>query len=149
MATGPLRPSRFLEEKRWPPFEMVKNRWKIAKNYADVTWPNNTSSPPEAHQIGDLLSGSVETPYRWEREVGNNKMVNQSSLDSRDSSHGFNCFKAAFEPPFRLEVNKDKLLKEKEWLPDLQLRLSQRVGMDENKSHCRSTQEISTKLSLS
>ncbi|KDP21103.1 hypothetical protein JCGZ_21574 [Jatropha curcas] len=117
MRIGPLRPSRFLEEKRWPPMEMVKNRWKIMENPNEVT----CNTEPEAHP----------------RSAGSTLFA------SNDSISHFNCFKATFEPPFRLELNQEKVL------PDLQLRLSQRVELDENKSNCRSKQEISTKLSLS
>ncbi|KAJ9168703.1 hypothetical protein P3X46_020197 [Hevea brasiliensis] len=151
---GPLRPSRFLEERRWPPLEMIKNRWKVTKIPPDSTCLD-TYSEPEAHQISNLPRSAGATRY-WkpaEREVVNNTMVKQSLFNSHDSLSNFNCFKATFEPAFRLELNQDKVLKDnKEWLPDLQLRLSQRVGIDESKSTlCRSTQkqEISTKLSLS
>ncbi|KAJ9136030.1 hypothetical protein P3X46_033144 [Hevea brasiliensis] len=144
MQIGPLRPSRFLEERRWPPLEMIKNRWKVTKNPTDITCPN-TCSEPEPHQIGNLLprSSAGATCY-W-------KPTEQSLFNSHDSNSDFNRRKLTFEPPFRLELNQDKVLKDnKEWLPDLQLRLSQRVGIDENKSsHCRNKQDISTKLSLS
>ncbi|KAG8634560.1 uncharacterized protein LOC110604734 [Manihot esculenta] len=152
MQSGPLRPSRFLEERRWPPLEMVKSRWKSTTNPTDII----TYSETEAHQIGNLLSRSSPgaTCY-WKPtetdQAGKSTMVKQSLFNSHDSISDFNCFKLKFQPPFRFELNQDKVLKDnKEWLPDLQLRLSQRVGMDENKSsHCRSAQEISTKLSLS
>ncbi|KAK8608161.1 hypothetical protein V6N13_023592 [Hibiscus sabdariffa] len=50
----------------------------------------------------------------------------------------------------RTELNRDKLLKDREWLPDLQLSLSQRIRLfdDDKSSHCTDTQEISTRLSL-
>ncbi|XP_044497412.1 putative two-component response regulator ARR21 [Mangifera indica] len=107
----PLRPSRFLEEKRWPPLEMINSRWKA-----------NHISSMQPRSLGNLGNDSV----------GN-----------------FNSFKPEFQPTFCLELNGDKTSKEKEWLPDLQLRLSQRVGIDEEKTHCKNTQEINTKLSLS
>lgn len=46
--------------------------------------------------------------------------------------------------------DKDKLLKDREWLPDLQLRLAQRIGIDDDqKIHRKNMHQISTQLSLS
>lgn len=102
MQSGPLRPSRFLEERRWPPLEMFKNRWKVA---TDSSWLN-ACSEPDAHQISNP-SRSAGATYNWkpdEEEVGNNTMVKQSLFNSHDSIRNFRFFKATFEPPFRLEV---------------------------------------------
>jgi hypothetical protein len=51
-----------------------------------------------------------------------------------------------------MQLNEEKILKDKERFPDLQLRLSQRVlGEDDDDKgiHGEGTHEISTKLSLS
>ena len=48
-----------------------------------------------------------------------------------------------------MQLNEEKEWKDKEWLPDLQLGLSQRDGMEDDSPHCKSTNEIDTKLSLS
>ena len=49
-----------------------------------------------------------------------------------------------------MQLNQDKLQKDKQWVPDLQLGLSNKDGNNDGKTdHCRETQEISTKLSLS
>jgi len=49
-----------------------------------------------------------------------------------------------------MQSNQEKLQKEKQWAPDLRLSLSQRDGNNDGKTdHCRETQEINTKLSLS
>ena len=50
-----------------------------------------------------------------------------------------------------MQLNEEKILKDKERFPDLQLRLSQRVGEDDDDEGIRGegTHEISTKLSLS
>lgn len=52
-----------------------------------------------------------------------------------------------------MQLNEEKILKGKEGFPDLQLRLSQRVGEgdddDDEGIHGEGTHEISTKLSLS
>ncbi|KAE8673304.1 putative Transcription initiation factor TFIID subunit 11 [Hibiscus syriacus] len=51
----------------------------------------------------------------------------------------------------RTELNRNKLVKDREWLPDLQLSLSRRIKLfDDGKSiHYKDTQEINTQLSLS
>ncbi|KAE8722998.1 hypothetical protein F3Y22_tig00013285pilonHSYRG00172 [Hibiscus syriacus] len=48
-------------------------------------------------------------------------------------------------------LNRDKPLKDREWLPDLQLSLSRRIGLfdDGKSSYYKDTQEISTQISLS
>lgn len=49
-----------------------------------------------------------------------------------------------------MQLNQEKLQNDKQWVPDLQLGLSQKDGNNDGKTdHCRETQEISTKLSLS
>ncbi|XP_010999741.1 PREDICTED: uncharacterized protein LOC105107499 [Populus euphratica] len=147
----PMRPVRFLEDRRWPPLEMVKNRWKIIRNNPTSVTCTNSCSPPQAHQ-NSSSPRSFETTCYWkpnEGNSGNDIKIKQSLFNSSLSIGNFNSFKPEFEPPFRVELNHDKMLKDKEWLPDLQLRLSQRVGIKDRKTHCRSTQEISTKLSLS
>ena len=51
---------------------------------------------------------------------------------------------------FFMQLNQEKLQKNEQRLPDLQLGLSHGDGTDDGKiDHCRETQEISTKLSLS
>jgi hypothetical protein len=50
-----------------------------------------------------------------------------------------------------MQLNEERKLKDKERFPDLQLRLSQRVGEDDDDEsmHGEGTHEISTKLALS
>lgn len=150
-AIRPMRPVRFFEEHRWPPLEMVKNRWKIIRNNPINITCTNSCSPPQAHQ-NCSSPRSFETNCYWKPtggNTGNDIKIKQSLFNSSPSIGNFNSFKPEFEPSFRVELNHDKMLKDKEWLPDLQLRLSQRVGINEHKNHCRSKLEISTKLSLS
>lgn len=49
---------------------------------------------------------------------------------------------------FEMQSNQEKRLKEEEWLPDLQLRLSQRSANEED-THHKSKYEMNTMLSLS
>lgn len=51
---------------------------------------------------------------------------------------------------FSMQLNQETLLKDKQWVPDLQLSLSQTNGNNDGKSDgLRETKEIDTKLSLS
>ncbi|GAV67975.1 Myb_DNA-binding domain-containing protein [Cephalotus follicularis] len=143
MHIGPMRPSQFLEEKRWPPFEMIKNRWKINRYSKNVTRANTCTIPASF--------GTNFCTRTTEGNPGHDTMIRQFLSSSGESLRKFNSFKSEFEPPFRLEVNGETMLKDKEWLPDLQLRLSQRDGVDDDEETAlyKSTQEINTKLSLS
>ncbi|XP_041026454.1 uncharacterized protein LOC121266720 isoform X1 [Juglans microcarpa x Juglans regia] len=122
---GPMRPSRFLEKKRYlpPSFETISSQWKVKRTNTNITWDNIVVANTNGRQ---LLSSSED------------HLVRNS-----------NSFKPEFEPPFRLELNETKMLKDNAWFPDLQLRLSQRVVNDDEKTHGTGTNEISTMLSLS
>lgn len=106
MGMGPMRPTRFLEEKRWPPFEMINiGRWKAAANsnrYNNLKNDKITTrcfQPQAAHQPTPL--GERE-PYTYgTRPVGTHAMITQFLSNSHDSAAKFN----SFEHPFRLEVN--------------------------------------------
>ncbi|XP_065878837.1 two-component response regulator ARR10-like [Euphorbia lathyris] len=124
MRIGPLRPSCFLEQKRWPPLQLLQNRWKPQTPILSA--PTNGYWNPNGH--GDHVR---------------NNIINQSFFNSHDSLTDFNSFKPTYDPPFRLQLNKEKESKGKDWLGDMQLGLNQRVRMEDNK-----TNEISTKLSL-
>ncbi|KAE7995854.1 hypothetical protein FH972_000619 [Carpinus fangiana] len=134
MRIGPIRPSRFLEEKRWPPFEMISGPWKVKMApTTNITWVND----------------GTKSTDQW--NLLNKTNVRQMQSTTDDVVSNSNCFKPEFQPPFRLELNEEKILKDKERFPDLQLRLSQRVGEDDDDEgiHGEGTHEISTKLSLS
>ncbi|QCD84475.1 transcription factor LUX-like [Vigna unguiculata] len=129
---APMRPSQFLEEKRWPPLEIMNNHpWK-------KRLPSNTDSQSLLlHQFGSTTSP--------------NKTRIREHLSNSDEHRSYsNTFKLEFEPPFRIKSNQEKMQNEKQWVPDLRLSLSQRDGNSDGKNdHCRETQEINTKLSLS
>ncbi|XVF40322.1 hypothetical protein PTKIN_Ptkin01aG0104300 [Pterospermum kingtungense] len=149
---GPMRPGRVLEEKRWHPFHMVSDRWKVNENIMTKGTFANTSSQSQSDYFCKRSPNSDGGGYfirPAEENLGNKKMVGQFLSDKHDSlSKSYSCTKE-FEAPFLLELKQDKLVKDREWLPDLQLRLSQRIGIDDEKTHCKGTQEISTLLSLS
>ncbi|KAH7568772.1 hypothetical protein JRO89_XS06G0048100 [Xanthoceras sorbifolium] len=156
MRIGPIRPSRFLEEKRWPPFETINGRWKVNRSSVTKHTGDDTCTQPlqVVHQNCTMprsFVASFHTRPTGVMNPGNNTTVMQFLSNSHDSLSKLNSFKPEFEPPFRLDkLNEDKMSKDKEWLPDLQLRLSHTVGIDEEKPHCKNnSQEIDTKLSLS
>ncbi|XP_031117714.1 uncharacterized protein LOC116021237 [Ipomoea triloba] len=125
----PIRPSQFLEEKRWPPRGSMANHLKDKPAaFTCGLWSNAAATPQP------LLHHTIP--------VGTN---------SRFSSLGPN-----FDPPFRrLEMmNKEKMsFKENGRLLDLQLRLSQSGDANNSnngeKSYNKKEGDINTKLSLS
>ncbi|OMO65389.1 hypothetical protein COLO4_31281 [Corchorus olitorius] len=121
---GPMRSGRFLEEKRWHPFQMLCNRWKLNGNMSKLDTFGNTCS--------------------------STRPTDQQASMGQFVSNKFNSCRPEFESPLWFELKQDhKVLKDRDWLPDLQLRLSQRIGIDEDKAHRNGTQEISTQLTLS
>ncbi|GMI82295.1 hypothetical protein HRI_001898800 [Hibiscus trionum] len=124
---GPVRPGRvLLGDKRWHPFQMICNRLEVNGNMSKDTYRPN------------------------EDNLGNNNNVGQFVSNQLDSLSKVSDYKSKFEAPILIEVNQDKVMKVREWLPDLQLRLSQRIGIDDEKNtHRKGTYEIDTQLSLS
>ncbi|XWS15844.1 hypothetical protein CRYUN_Cryun34aG0036500 [Craigia yunnanensis] len=152
MRIGPLRPGRFLEEKRWHPFEMISNTnsWKVNGNIMTKDTFANACSQSQSPYFCKRPSsdgGGYSTTRPTEGNLGN--MVRHFASDKHDSLSKFSSCRTEFEAPFLLELNQDKLLKDREWLPDLQLRLIQRIGIEDEKIHCKDTHAISTQLSLS
>ncbi|KAK7400161.1 hypothetical protein VNO78_11361 [Psophocarpus tetragonolobus] len=137
---APMRPSQFLEEKRWPPLDIVKNHhWK-------KRFTSNTTSQSVVHQFG-TTPASLRTS---ELNFGNNTRITEHLSNSDEHRNYSNSFKLEFEPPFRIKLNQEKLPNDKQWVPDLRLSLSQRDDNNDGKTdHCRETREINTKLSLS
>ncbi|KAK7306531.1 hypothetical protein VNO77_44478 [Canavalia gladiata] len=104
-----MRPSQFIEEKRWPPLETICNQQSRFKRL-----PAN---------VGAKIGSQAVQPAEW--SIG-------------------------IDPPFLIKLNREKVKKEQQQLPDLQLSLSHTVGTVDGKiDDYRETQEINTKLSLS
>jgi len=90
---APMRPSQFLEEKRWPPLEIMNNHpWK-------KRLPSNTDSQSLLlHQFGSTTSP--------------NKTRIREHLSNSDEHRSYsNTFKLEFEPPFRIKVTSSGLSK--------------------------------------
>ncbi|GMP72164.1 hypothetical protein CsSME_00030289 [Camellia sinensis var. sinensis] len=119
---GPIKPSQFHEEKKWPPRKIVpsNNSWV------------STSSQHSNCQIS-TMPRTIQTTYfvqpsRW-------NCINSTRI---------------WQLPSNLQDHKsEKKSKHKEWLPDLQLALSQSAENKEEKTCGKSVPEINTMLSLS
>lgn len=122
---APMRPSQFLEEKKWPPQDQRKDKWLPITSTCD----SSTSSVP--------FSVSQCQWYCRERAK-----IMQSQSTNSDFTPILN---SQSEASFLLELKKE--LKDEERKPDLQLKLSPNNGDEEN--HQRSAPEINTMLSLS
>lgn len=132
---APMRPSQFLEEKRWPPLDIMNNHpyWKknLHDNFSNNTCDRTSLRPAEV-------------------SFGNNTRSRENISNINNDHNYFNSSKIEFDPPFRIKLNQETLLKDKQWVPDLQLSLSQTNGNNDGKSDgLRETKEIDTKLSLS
>ncbi|CAK8578555.1 unnamed protein product [Lathyrus sativus] len=123
---APMRPSQFLEEKRWPPLDIMNTNQYWKKNLH-----TNLSS------FGSTTTTSL-------RPAENLLKINEYHSSFNTSS------KLEFDSPFRIKMNQETLQREKKWLPDLQLSLSQTNCNNDDKSDgLRENKEINTKLSLS
>ncbi|XP_058731664.1 uncharacterized protein LOC131603377 [Vicia villosa] len=130
---APMRPSQFLEEKRWPPLDIMSNNQYWKKNL---------------HTNVSTFGSTTTTSLRpVEVSFGNNTRIRENLLKLNEYH---SSSKVEFDSPFRIKMNQEKLQKEKKWLPDLQLSLSQTNGNSDDKSDgLRENKEINTKLSLS
>ncbi|XP_042479371.1 uncharacterized protein LOC122060242 isoform X2 [Macadamia integrifolia] len=148
---GPIRRSHFLEEKRWPPRELIGNQAKDRmRNPASIAWAG-TSSQPLINQIHGPPPPQLQQPPR------------PMCVDE------IHTMQPKYEPPFRLElqrslrnqpkpimpkaedianIEKNKT-EEKECLPNLQLSLSQSFKEDDKKGGHDSPREVNINLSLS
>ena len=105
MRIGPMKPSRFLEEKRWPPDDMLNGQWKVKRStsHTNITW-DSTSSQSLMHHTGTKFVGETYSTRPTEWNFGNNTKARQLLSSSDDLVRNSNSFKPQFEPPFRLEV---------------------------------------------
>ncbi|KAL4313319.1 hypothetical protein GQ457_01G041770 [Hibiscus cannabinus] len=128
--------------KRRHPFEMMGDRWRFngsmskLGNFADIFSQSLCKRP-----------GSDGKAY----SEGSKKMVAQFVPDKHDSMSKYCSWRAELEAPFLLQVKQDEKLKDRDWLPDLQLRLSRRTAneAETTTTRCKGPEEISTHLSLS
>ncbi|KAM7505976.1 hypothetical protein LguiB_004880 [Lonicera macranthoides] len=151
----PMKGGQFIEEKRWPPREFIRNQWKERRIPNANICGSNTVTQPSIYKVS-TASGSGGSTYFTQSQQWNFKdstsarniwQYHQSSVSPKIISDS--------EPLFRLGLNEGK--RKKELMPDLQLRLSQnggnleeKTGTSHRKSNTTSTApDINTKLSLS
>jgi hypothetical protein len=88
---APMRPSQFLEEKRWPPLDIMNNHQYLKKNLHTIT---NVST-----------FGSTTTSLRpTEVSFGNNIRFREHLSNINEHHNSFNNSKLQFDPPFRIKV---------------------------------------------
>ncbi|KAK8592414.1 hypothetical protein V6N13_062993 [Hibiscus sabdariffa] len=127
--------------------EMMGDRWRFngsmtkLGNFADIFSQSLCKRP-----------GSDGRAYSTWPTEGSKKMVPQFVPDKHDSMSKYYSWRAELEAPFLLQVKQDEKLKDRECLPDLQLRLSRRTTNEAETTTttpCKGPEEISTHLSLS
>ncbi|KAJ9563325.1 hypothetical protein OSB04_008485 [Centaurea solstitialis] len=123
---APMRPSQFLEEKKWPPQDQRKDKWSSP---ITSTFDSSTSSVP-------FSVPQCQWFYRERANIMRSQSTNNDFTTILNSNS---------EAPFVFE-NKES--KDKERMPDLQLKLNPNNGVDQE-YHQRGAPEINTMLSLS
>lgn len=171
---APMRPSRFLEDKKWPPScdcERIDNQWKYetfiipSNSSATAAGSSRSSYRPLQHMTAaDAAPMHTTRQTHWTRlsdpagssaEGNTNKFwdfQSNSHFDTAVFSHSYEQFDPTSFPPTTMKADRNKWWKE-EKPPELQLGLSQRVGndRDEKRAECGRSreEEVNTMLSLS
>ena len=96
---APMKPSQFLEEKKWPPLDIMNNHHWKKRLPANIT--SNAVSQPVVHQFG-TTAASLLRPS--ELNFGNNTRIKEHLSNSDEHRNYSNSFKLEFEPPFRIKV---------------------------------------------
>ncbi|XP_030548409.1 uncharacterized protein LOC115753761 [Rhodamnia argentea] len=135
---GPTRPAWLLKEKRWPPERAITNQWRNEKISSSI-WANSYSQPH--HHSHFNAQGIRRKPCGFHAGAYNSDML--------DPILKSNTLEPKSEPPFQIKLNQQSVSRGKEWLIDLQLRLSQGIEDPYEQTKYSSHQEICTKLCLS
>ncbi|XP_027111943.1 uncharacterized protein [Coffea arabica] len=144
---GPIRPSSFLEEKRWPPREFSSHHLKEKR--VDPTaskWANAPFQPlyNQFHQP----ENSAGATYFMQRANWNRRDSLTAERVETNGNNPANIVK--IESPYRHQMmNEHKILDGKEWLPDLQLSLSRSLGNYKDMAQNKGESDVNTRLSLS
>ncbi|KAI8568104.1 hypothetical protein RHMOL_Rhmol02G0171200 [Rhododendron molle] len=129
----PIRPSQFLEEKKWPPRGFTH----------DHCYSRRVPSISTATGSDCLEKSKFLQPSKWNFTNRSKVWHIQSNLPDPKTNISNICGNSPFQ---------EKRLKHKEWLPNLQKGLNQSVmgNNDREDKPCgKSMQEINTALSLS
>lgn len=111
--TVPINPSRFLEEKKWPPFGMINKQqcWRAKRFPAKINWSHNYNGSQSDHLVHHMRTTprlnngqSFYNTRSTEWNLGENKNTRWFPSNSHNSISNSSCHKTEFEPPFRLEV---------------------------------------------
>ncbi|KAE8734276.1 putative Transcription initiation factor TFIID subunit 11 [Hibiscus syriacus] len=146
MRIGAMKTGRTLDGKRWHPFETMGDRWRFNGNMPKLGSFADIFSQSPSQYFCRRPSSCGRGYFTWPTE-GNKKVV---APYKHDTLSKFDRCSTELETPILLELKQDKKLKDRDWLPDLQLRLSQISGIEgETRTNCKGHQEISTHLSLS
>ncbi|XP_050384627.1 LOW QUALITY PROTEIN: uncharacterized protein LOC126801200 [Argentina anserina] len=148
ISNGPIRPSsRFLEEKRWPPREMIGNHNKGRRHSLNISW-GNTINVAQPKPAGSLQASSSQ--YLSNTSTRSPKFVSSSYEPLSDPNED----ESINGELFRAEVDDNmQTLNQKKWPPlNLQLSLRQDYSIcsdDRNDGEQESMKDIETRLSLS
>ena len=96
---APMKPSQFLEEKKWPPLDIMNNHHWKKRLPANIS--SNSGSQPVVHQFG-TTSPSLRPS---ELNFGNNTRISWEHLSNSDEHRNYsNSLKLELEPLFRIKV---------------------------------------------
>ena len=111
LQTVPINPSKFLEEKRWPPLETNnKQQWRAKRiPAAKINWSDNRNGSQSDHLMHHMhttprLIGESHNlrPPNW--HLGESRNVSQFPSNTHNSITNSSCYKTEFKSPFRFEV---------------------------------------------
>ncbi|XP_021823024.1 uncharacterized protein LOC110764372 [Prunus avium] len=117
---GPFRPSRFLEEKRWPPCQLIGNHMKGRRHLLNFTW-GDINNVPQPNNL--VWSAKASTINQHQPNTCSPKFI--SSSYEPLSQLEVQKLQCTNEEMFQPKVGPNmKTMRQKTWVPDLQLSLS-------------------------
>ncbi|KAJ4975635.1 hypothetical protein NE237_000741 [Protea cynaroides] len=137
---GPIRHSHFLEEKKWPPREMICNQGKDRRIPETIAW-TSTTLQPVVNQIHHPPMCADEILTMQPSGLSPNKLQLQSSPAIQP--------KLVIPEAEAIASMKNKKMEDNEWLPNLQLSLSNNFNKEDKKKGHDSQREVNINLSLS
>lgn len=88
---APMRPSQLLEEKRWPPLEILNNHQSKFQKLPSIDSPK--------------IGSQAIQPAEWSSFMNNTSIIDYLSNNSNEPLNNSNSLKLEFDPPFRIKVN--------------------------------------------
>ncbi|XP_016649197.1 PREDICTED: uncharacterized protein LOC103328312 isoform X3 [Prunus mume] len=117
---GPFRPSRFLEEKRWPPCELIGNHMKGRRHLLSFTWGDINNVPQPDNLV---WSAKASTINQHQPNTRGPKFISSSYEHlTQLEVQKLQCINGEMFQP-KVDPNM-KTMRQKTWVPDLQLSLS-------------------------